>query len=55
MSRVITRGLRKKLELEASQQPVHKVIQPQEETHFQAEGIQLVEIPSNEPQQPITT
>ncbi len=30
------------------------MVQPQEQPHFQAKGIQPVEAPSNEPQQPIT-
>jgi hypothetical protein len=42
------------LELEAPQQLVCEVIQSQEQTHSQAEGVQLVEIPSNEPQQLVT-
>jgi hypothetical protein len=31
------------------------VVQPQEQPCFQAEGIQPVEAPNNEPQQPVTT
>jgi hypothetical protein len=51
MSRIVTRGLRKQLELKASQQPVHEVIQPQKQPRSQAEGTQLIDVPSNEPQQ----
>ncbi len=29
------------------------MVQPQEQPHFQAKGIQPVEAPSNEPQQPV--
>ncbi len=30
---------------------VHEVIQPQEQLRFQAEGVQPIKVPSNEPQQ----
>jgi hypothetical protein len=50
MSGVFTRGLRRQLELEASQQLVREVVQP----CSQAEGIQLVEATSNELQQLVT-
>jgi hypothetical protein len=55
MLRIVTRGLRRQLELEAPHQPVREVIQSQEPTHSQAEGIQSIEVPSNEPQQLVTT
>jgi hypothetical protein len=32
-----------------------RVVQSQEQLCFQAKGIQLVDVPSNEPQQPVTT
>jgi len=32
------------------QQPICEVVQPQEQTHFKAEGVQQVEVLSNEPQ-----
>jgi hypothetical protein len=34
--------------------PICEAIQPQEQTYSQVEGVQPVEAPSNEPQQPIT-
>ncbi len=55
MSRVITRGLKRQLELEAPQQFVHEGVQPQEQTCSQVEGARPIQPPSNEPQQPITT
>jgi hypothetical protein len=51
MSRVVIREIRRQLELEALYQLVCEAVQPQEQTRFQAEGIQLVEAPNNEPQQ----
>jgi hypothetical protein len=54
MSKVVTRGLRRQLKLEALQQPVHEVVQPYEQPCSQVEGTQLVESPNNEPQQPVT-
>jgi hypothetical protein len=39
MSRVVTRGLRRQLELEVPQQPIREVIQSQKQPHFQIEGI----------------
>jgi len=49
MLKVITRGLRKQLELGAPQQPVHEMVQPQEQPHFHTKGIQPVDARSNEP------
>jgi hypothetical protein len=43
------------LELEAPYQLVHEVVQPQKQPSFQVEGIQSIEAPNNEPQQPVTT
>jgi hypothetical protein len=53
MSRIFTRGLRRQLELKALQQHVCEVVQPQEQPHSQARGVQPIEAPSNELQQPI--
>jgi hypothetical protein len=50
MSKVIIRSLRRQLELETPQQPIREAIQSQEQTCSQAEGVQLVEAPNNEPQ-----
>jgi hypothetical protein len=55
MLRVVTRRLKRQLELEALQQLVREVVQPQEQTCFQIEGVQPVQVPSNEPQQFVTT
>jgi hypothetical protein len=52
MKNVITR---KQLELGVPHQPIREMVQPQEQPCFQAEGIQLVDVPNNEPQQPIMT
>jgi hypothetical protein len=49
MSKVVIRGLRKQLRLGIPQQPLHKVVQPQEQPCSQAEGIQLVDAPNNKP------
>jgi len=54
MSRVVIRGLRRQLKLGALQQPIHEVVQPQEQPCFQAKGIPPIEAPNNEPQQRIT-
>lgn len=35
MSRVVIKGLRKQLKLGAPQQPIHEVVQPQKQPHFQ--------------------
>jgi hypothetical protein len=35
MSKVITRGLKKQLESETPQQPIHEAVQPQEQPCFQ--------------------
>jgi len=55
MSRVIIRDLRRQLKLRTPQQLVHEGVQPQEQPCFQAAGIQSINIPGNELQQPITT
>jgi hypothetical protein len=54
MSRVVTRGLRRQLELKASQQLVREMVQPREQPHSQVNRIQPIEVPKNELQQPIT-
>ncbi len=51
MLKIVTRGLKRQLELGVPQQSICEVIQSQEQTHSQAKGLQLVEAPSNEPQQ----
>jgi hypothetical protein len=55
MSIVVTRGLRRQLKLEVPQQHVHEAIQSHEQPPFQAKGIQPIDAPNNELQQPITT
>jgi hypothetical protein len=55
MSRVIIRGLKRQLELKTPHQTIYEVIQSQEQTCFQAKGVQLAEAPNNDPQQPFTT
>jgi hypothetical protein len=49
MSRVVIRGLKRQLELEALQHPICEAIQPQEQPRSQVEGVQSVEVPNNEP------
>jgi hypothetical protein len=55
MSRIVTRGLKRQLELEAPQQPICEAVQPQKQTRFQVKGVQLIQAFSNEPQQIVTT
>jgi hypothetical protein len=50
MSIVIIRGLRRQLKLRIPQQPIHEVFKPLRQPSFQAEGIQLIDAPNNEPQ-----
>ncbi len=55
MSRIITRGFRRELEMVAPQQFVPKIVLSQEQSCSQAEGIQVVDVPNIEPQQLVTT
>jgi hypothetical protein len=50
MLRVVTRALRRQLELRAPQQPIHEAIWAQGQPRFQAKGIQPIDAPSNETQ-----
>jgi hypothetical protein len=47
ISRVVTRGLKRQLELETPHR-VCEVVQPQEQPRFQTGGVQPIEAPSNE-------
>ncbi len=53
MSKVVTRGLRRQSKLRIPQQHVHMVTHSQEQPCFQTKRIQPIDVPNNEPQQPI--
>lgn len=50
MSRVITKGLRRQLEMVSLEQFVPEIIQLLKQQHFQIEGIQHVNAPNIKPQ-----
>ncbi len=50
MSGVYARGLKRQFELGVPHQPIHEVVQSQEQPCSQTKRIQPVDVPNNKPQ-----